>query len=252
MPNRTPTSNILDKDEPTLTPNTLFAEPDESCSSQDLTPTPRDQLGVELRQAPDRTRSPFYPQYPKIIDSASLQAAVNDDPDGIYLAIGKIIHDRTVAQAQLGDLQTTLEGALQDHKHARNTWDHLLKIEKAKQVVLWKFIDRLQREIKIPKREDEERESTALSSYGKSNRTVQLDEALNEALSIAGSYPPSLSSVESRSNDSRAISTPRSMEWQVGSLDPSAVHLFPLLAFLTEIKTNASTENVHSCRFTEP
>jgi hypothetical protein len=197
-------------------------------------------MDMDPQQESDRAKSPFYPEYPKIIDGPSLLAAVQADPNSIYLAICTVIHDRNEAQTKLKDVTENYLGSQQDLECERENWNRFLKVEKAKQVLMWKLIDRLQRgDVNAPGRPENEKgkgKQASLNTYGNENRNTQLDEALNKALSTGESYPPSvlststvLSTFETRSNDS---GTTESAEWRMGSLDPSAVRFFAFINHL--------------------
>lgn len=246
-PNHTPhgrRSSILEDLTPNLTPKLLFSEPTEIVDhGQDGIPVPSNQLDVESRAALVRTGSPFYPQLPAIVDGASLLAAVENDPDAIYLTICGFIHDRNTAQARFKSAVEEHRSVLKDHKCARDTWSDLHRIEKAKQVVLWKFIDRLQRgDIKAPEYENGKRNLNTNGTPGNATSNSQLDEALSEALSIAESSTPSLPSFEIRSNDESSMT--ESMEWRMGNLDPSAVRsLFLLLLSINLISLGMFRRN---------
>jgi len=142
------------------------------------------------------------------------------------------MHNLNEAYAQLKSVTDDYRGAIRDHECERATWDQFLRVEKAKQVVIWKFIDRLQRsdakDTSGPadsKRKKKQQQQASLDTYGNENRKAQLEEAVNEAFSIGESYPPSVLSVfETTSNGS---GTTGSMEWPMG-MDPSARTFIPV------------------------
>jgi hypothetical protein len=52
---------------------------------------------LQVPPAPDRVRSPFYPQHPHVDDPASLKATVQDDPQHIFGALMKLVQARDFA-----------------------------------------------------------------------------------------------------------------------------------------------------------
>lgn len=186
---------------------------------------------VEPEPIPHRIQSPFYPHHPHVVDSSSLQAAVQQNPEYIWQAICKLVHERDIAQAQLMSVSQDYEGARQDHKSVQETWNHLFKIEKGKQVLLWKFIDRLQRAQVITGHGNDCSDQGNLSNHLGIDRNARLNQALNQALYHVEGFPSSPVTIQTGSDDSSSLG---SIEWRVGgSLDPAAVSTFnfPALSY---------------------
>jgi hypothetical protein len=234
-----------------------FEEPgSSSVFTRELTPRPKAPLDVQTHTAQDRIRSPFYPQYPRVVDPASLKAAVENDPKHIFDAPMKLVDARDAAQSELRsvkdnyreleqqyiyaekdrrDVVENYEGARLDHKSAQDTWDRLLKIEKGKQVLLWKFIDQLQRGDKSSGPLDglgqQEGQQALPSSREDEGRNAALKQALDEAMSAAEGEPlvmSSISNLQTTSTDGgNTDGIAELIDWKMrGTLDPSAVCSF--------------------------
>jgi hypothetical protein len=232
----------------------ILLEETEPCSASTGEPTPRPNayLDVQVPPAPDRIRSPFYPQHPHVLDAATLKVAVQDDPQHIFDALMKLVQARDFALSKLRNVQNNYReleqqyidlkkdhkdvvenyrGAQLDHKSAQNNWDRLLKIEKGKQVLLWKFIDQLQRGDKASGPLDgqgQQEGQQALPSNHEDERNAALKQALEEAISAAEGEPlrtSSISNLQTTSTDGENTDgIPELIDWKMrGSLDPSAV-----------------------------
>lgn len=220
----------------------------------ELTPTSNLPRDSQIDSAPDRVRSPFYPQHPHVVDPASLRAAVLDDPQHIFDSIKILVQARDCAQWELGkmqdrydileeqykcaqkdhkDVMENYKGAQLDHKSAQDTWDRLLKIEKGKQVLLWKFIDQLQRggnksSGPLDRQQEPEGELAGPSSHEDERRNATLKRALDEAISAAEGEPlltSSISNLQTTSTDGgNTDGIEELLDWKMrGTLDPSAV-----------------------------
>ncbi len=94
--------------------------------------------------------SPF-PSHSYVIDACSLQVAVARDPNRIFDAIQNLVNERdahkaeaTRTNSELKSVTDDLKYVRQDYKAAREKYQQLFRIADAKQVILWKFVEKLQ------------------------------------------------------------------------------------------------------------
>ncbi len=75
---------------------------------------------------------------------AALQKAIEVNPDSILNQITTLLAENTTLKAELHSVSDDYRNARMDYAQKREQYDCLVSIEKAKQIVLWKHIGRLQ------------------------------------------------------------------------------------------------------------
>jgi FtsZ-binding cell division protein ZapB len=121
-----------------------------------------------LTDSPHRIHLPLHPGIPYVIDPSSLQMAIQQDPHHMFKAIQLLVKERddlrelnnnlraesnrlkaerNVLSFENKILAENFESARLDYRVARDKLDkmeQICSIQSAKQVILWKFIERLQ------------------------------------------------------------------------------------------------------------
>jgi hypothetical protein len=92
---------------------------------------------------PDQAQAHFHPQLPQIRCPTTLLAAVQNNPEHIFTRLLSLIDERDALKRDLISLNEDFAHARKDWKCAREKYEELVDIGLAKQVVLWKFIERL-------------------------------------------------------------------------------------------------------------
>jgi FtsZ-binding cell division protein ZapB len=173
---------------------------------------------------PYRMPLPLVPGLPYVVDPSSLQMAVGHDPQHMFNAIHLLVKERDDLRAANNNLRTensnlreerniltvenktlteNFESARLDYRVARDKLDKMEKItqiQSAKQVILWKFIERLQTGQQGP--------SMGADGYWKDEN---------------GSPMTAVSEASEPSSDRSAPSTAGSKDSSETKLDPNAV-----------------------------
>jgi FtsZ-binding cell division protein ZapB len=129
---------------------------------------PAETESQSFTDSPYRAHLPFHPGIPYVVDPSSLQMAVQHDPQHMFHAIRLLVKEREELREANNILRTenntlkaerntlsienkslaeNFESARLDYRVARDKLDKMEQIcslQSAKQVILWKFIERLQ------------------------------------------------------------------------------------------------------------
>lgn len=104
---------------------------------------------IATSSIPSRAVSPL-PSHQYVVDAASLRTAVALDSAHIFDALQNLVQERDVLRAECQRAKKELKSVSDDFAHSRNDWEtarqsyeELIDLGGKKQVVLWKFIERL-------------------------------------------------------------------------------------------------------------
>jgi hypothetical protein len=86
---------------------------------------------------------PPHPPLPAIISPSTLLAAVQTDPTHIFTHLVSVINERDALRHELLSITEDFRNARKDWKCAREKYEELVEIGTAKQVLIWKFVERL-------------------------------------------------------------------------------------------------------------
>jgi hypothetical protein len=104
-------------------------------------PPPTPFTGSPLRLHPSQAH--FHAQLPQIRCPSTLLAAVQTNPEHIFTRLVSVINERDALKRDFLSLNEDFAHARKDWKCAREKYEELVDIGLAKQVVLWKFVERL-------------------------------------------------------------------------------------------------------------
>jgi hypothetical protein len=87
---------------------------------------------------------PTIPSFPQIYDPQSLLAAVQQYPEHVFGRIHGIIQEKDELKLKLKNVEEDYRSSQLDWSNAKKKYEELLSIATAKQIILWRFIERLQ------------------------------------------------------------------------------------------------------------
>ena len=87
---------------------------------------------------------PTVPSFPLIYDPQSLLAAIQQNPEHVFARIHGIIKEKDELKLKLKNVEEDYRSSQLDWSNARKKYEELLSIATAKQIILWRFIERLQ------------------------------------------------------------------------------------------------------------
>lgn len=91
----------------------------------------------------DQAQAHFHPHHPFVRCPTTLLAAVQTNPEHIFTRLLSLIEERDTLKRDLLSLNEDFAHARKDWKCAREKYEELVDIGLAKQVVLWKYVERL-------------------------------------------------------------------------------------------------------------
>ncbi|KAH7308276.1 hypothetical protein BKA65DRAFT_559761 [Rhexocercosporidium sp. MPI-PUGE-AT-0058] len=142
---------------PSPTPSHLSPFPDFFSDIEPTLELEKETSSLTAPSPPLRAESPL-PGNPFVTDAESLQNAVSEDPGRILEAIQNLVDERDSLRANLVRTAAELQSATEDlthtrvdHKAARHRYEELFRVASAKQVILWKYIESLHKQIATAK-----------------------------------------------------------------------------------------------------